>query len=267
MHECSAGGGRHSSRAVEIVYLDDDIVAVNKPAGMLVHRSELAVDREGFLLQSTRDVLGRRVYAVHRLDRPVSGVLVFGLHRDVARELSAAFAARRVDKRYLAVVRGFTAHAGVIDRPLREWSERALSPGGQAVPGRPAVTHYRRLAAAELPVAVGPHASARYSLLELRPHTGRRHQLRRHLNYVAHPVIGDVAHGDARHNRLFRDQFDCHRLLLAAIQLSFAHPRSGQTISLQAELDEAFHRVIGQLGWKGVLAGAGTARVIPIAAG
>ncbi len=234
---------------LEILYRDDLLVAVNKPAGLLVHRSDLDRHETRFALQIVRDMMGRHVYPVHRLDRPTSGVLLFALSPEAARDVAAAFEARRVEKRYLALVRGVIGEAGCVDHPLAEEPDRRLpGPVGPAEP-QEAVTGYRRLAETEIAVAVGRHASARYSLAELCPHTGRRHQLRRHMKHLSHPIIGDTTYGDGCHNRLFRDDLGCRRLLLHAAELAFPHPESGATVVVTAPLDPAFGGVVRRFGW------------------
>jgi tRNA pseudouridine65 synthase len=235
---------------LDILYQDDDIVAVHKPAGMLVHRTDIARDSRPVVLQVLRDQLRRHVYPVHRLDRPVSGILLFALDRDCAQRLVESFTAGEVRKSYVAVVRGHTAEWGVIDRPLaekpgRDGGWRALEPR----PARDAVTEYRRLATAELPVATGRYVTSRYSLLEVLPRTGRMHQIRRHLKHIAHPLVGDTTYGDGRHNDVFRKHLHCSRLLLAATSLAFRHPRHGRDLVLTAHLADDFAEVIARLGW------------------
>lgn len=234
---------------VEIICRDDHCVAVNKPAGLLVHRSPLDPGAERFALQLVRDWLGRRVYPVHRLDRATSGVLLFALSPEAAQFLAAAFAERRVAKGYLAVVRGVMAEEGVIDHPLAEVVDRYLSPaqGGEE---REAETAYRRLAAAELPVAVGRYPTTRYSMVAAFPRTGRRHQLRRHFKHLFHPIIGDTNYGEGRHNRFFREEFGCARLLLHAAELTFPHPAGGGEVTVAAPPDRAFASLIDRFGWR-----------------
>ncbi len=221
-----------------IIYQDAHYVAIHKPPGMLVHRTRISEDRI-FVLQQLRNQLDQHVYPVHRLDRPTSGVLVFALNTVAARRLVAEFEARRVEKRYLAVVRGFTQDAERIDYALEsESGERQVC-----------VTQYRRLATVELPIPVGRYASARYSLIEVRPETGRMHQIRRHMKHIFHPVVGDTTHGDGKHNRLFREHFGVWRLLLMATRLVFEHPYSGQQLSLHAPPDQEMDRLFTHLGW------------------
>jgi tRNA pseudouridine65 synthase len=235
---------------MNILFQDDHYVAVNKPTGLLVHRSPLAPREDRFVLQLLRDCLGRHVYPIHRLDRATSGVLLFGLTPEAARYLALALAERRVAKSYLAVLRGVADPEGIIDHPLIDEPDRYLPSPQQAGPGREAVTAYRRLAITELPFAVGRYPTSRYSLVEALPKTGRRQQLRRHFKHLFHPIIGDTNHGEGRHNRFFREEFGCARLLLHAAELSFHHPFAGTAVTVTAPLDEAFTGLLVRLGWQ-----------------
>lgn len=235
----------------DILFQDDWLVAVHKPAGLLVHRSLIDRRETRFALQLVRDRIGRRVYPVHRLDKPTSGALLFALDPQTARRLTARFTQGAVQKTYLAVVRGHTAEAGVVDYALREELDRmtdALADPDKAA--QPAVTAWQRLATVELPHAVGRYPTARYSLLRLEPATGRKHQIRRHMKHIFHPVVGDTTHGDGRHNRFFREQFDAHRLLLAATGLTLAHPHTGAPLAIEAPLEADFRQVLDRLGWE-----------------
>ena len=240
--------------APEIVYIDDHLVVVHKPADLLVHRSPIDRRETRFALQLVRDLIGRRVYPVHRLDRPTSGVLLFGLTPEAAQTVCQSFIDGEVTKTYLAVVRGVTASKGVIDYPLFEEPDRLADPfAAPDKEAQSAVTGYRRLAETELPFAVGRHPTSRYSLVEAHPGTGRRHQLRRHFKHLFHPIIGDTKYGEGRHNRLFREAFDCHRLLLAAVELTFPHPASGRPLTVCAPPEASFTGLIDRFGWREVL--------------
>jgi len=225
-----------------VVHLDEALVAVHKPPGLLVHRTALDSKAEDFLLQRLRRQLGQRVYTVHRLDRPTSGVLVFGLTPAHARTLSASFEQRRVEKRYLAVVRGYLEKTGCVDYPLQDEPEQPL---------REAVTDYRCLARVELPVAVSRYPTSRYSLALVLPRTGRYHQIRRHFHHIHHPLIGDTTHGEGRHNRLFRKRFGVHRLLLHAVALGFPHPDTDAWINVTAPPDRQWRTLMRTLDWPG----------------
>ena len=235
---------------MDVLYIDDWLVAVHKPSGLLVHRSLIDKRETRFALQLVRDQIGRRVYPVHRLDKPTSGVLLFALDAAVARELNAQFTAGQVRKTYRAIVRGYTDQAGVVDYPLHEELDKLVD--GLADPekaAQPAVTRYRSLAKVELAHPVGRYSTARYSLVELQPTTGRKHQIRRHLKHIFHPVIGDTTHGDGRHNQLFRRRFHNQRLLLAATALELIHPHAGARLTIKAPPAADFQRVADGLGW------------------
>ncbi len=190
---------------------------VDKPAGMIVHRSGWCDDGEP-VLQWLRDQLGQHVYPVHRLDRATSGVLVFALDPEAARHLGEQFAAHTVDKRYLAVVRGWPAEQGVVDSPLIDPSSVGRDP---PVPPQSAVTDFWRRGTVELPIAVGRYATARYALMEARPRSGRTHQIRRHFGHLRHPIVGDVCYGDGRHNRMWREVLGRPGLMLRAVSIRF----------------------------------------------
>ena len=236
--------------ALRILYQDEHLVAVHKPSGLLVHRSALARGETQFLLQQLRDQLGQRVYPVHRLDRPTSGVIVFALSSNVAALLSEKFSERQVEKRYLAVVRGKVPEQARLDYPLRE--EDGTRPKAE-MPAMPAMTDIRRLDSVELPVQVDRYPTARYSLVEARPLTGRRHQIRRHLSRRGYPIIGDAKHGKSIHNRFFADKLGAPRLLLAATYLAFDHPILATRIAISCALDEAMTTLFDHLGWAGHL--------------
>ena len=231
-----------------ILYMDDHLAVVNKPSGLLVHRSMIDRHERRFAVQMLRDQLDRRVYPVHRLDKGTSGALAFALDRDTARTLATDFAGQQVAKTYLAVVRGWMPEAGEIDHPL-DTVDDALLPWPSSG-AKPALTRYRRVAVVELPHRVDRYPSARYSLVEIHPTTGRRHQLRRHLAHVSHPIIGDSTYGKGRHNRLFADLFDIRRLLLACVRLEFAHPVTGESVVVDAAPGEEFEMLLARLGWK-----------------
>ncbi|WP_409420591.1 tRNA pseudouridine(65) synthase TruC [Pseudaeromonas sp. ZJS20] len=236
---------------LKLLYQDDHLVVVHKPAGLLVHRSWLDKGETRFAMQMTRDLVGRHVFPVHRLDRPTSGLLLFALDPQTANRLSQAFAQHQVSKEYLAVVRGWTPAQHYIDYPLKEEldpiADRFCDPNK---PAQAAQTWLQTLAKVELPFAVSPrHPSSRYSLVRLRPHTGRKHQLRRHLAHLSHPIVGDTTHGDGRHNQFFRQQFGSHRLLLLHHCLTFRHPHLGIPIQCRTELDPELQTLWAQLGW------------------
>ncbi|EAQ98067.1 tRNA pseudouridine(65) synthase TruC [Congregibacter litoralis] len=235
---------------LEIIYRDSDLVVINKPPGLLVHRSKIDRQETRFALQLLRDQIGQHVFPVHRLDKPTSGLLVFALNPEMAKRLADQFARREVSKQYLAVVRGYAPGHGTIDHALTEKRDPiADKRANTSKAPQEALTHYRRLAQIEWPVAVDRYPQARYSLVELRPHTGRKHQLRRHMKHIGHPIIGDANHGKGVHNRFFAETLNCPRLLLACTGLSFDHRASGGSLSLRARPGVAFEGLLATFGW------------------
>lgn len=216
------------------IYVDEHLVAIDKPPGLLVHRTQLAAGEDVAALQLLRDQLGRPVWPVHRLDRGTSGVLVFALSPEVASLLGALFEGGQMHKRYLALVRGWPgAEAGVIDHPLARDPE--LPSAGQ--PLLQAQTRWRVLERLEWPVGTDPRfATTRVALMEAEPLQGRRHQIRRHLKHIAHPILGDATHGKGPLNRAVATHLGLQRLWLHARQLQLTHPVTGAALDLQAPL-------------------------------
>ncbi len=245
-----------------VLYRDEHLVAVNKPSGLLVHRSPIDRHETRFALQLLRDQIGQRVYPVHRLDKPTSGVLLFALSPEIARALSEQFAGQTVDKHYLAVVRGWCPAQGVIDHPIKDKPDKLADRDKQQDrPAREAVTDYRRLATIELPYQVERYPQTRYSLVTLQPRQGRKHQLRRHMKHLGYPMIGDAKYGKGVHNRFFEQRFGCDRLLLASTAMSLVHPVDGTQLWLRAPVDGSFSRLIDAFGWATVLEEEGVQRL------
>ncbi|ENM5739365.1 tRNA pseudouridine(65) synthase TruC [Vibrio mimicus] len=236
---------------LEIVYQDEYLVAVNKPAGMLVHRSWLDKHETQFVMQTLRDQIGQHVFPLHRLDRPTSGVLVFALSSQIASDVMPMFANHEMEKTYHAIVRGWIEEADVLDYPLKEELDKIADKfAKQDKEAQSAITAYRPLAKVELPISTGKFATTRYCLMEMQPKTGRKHQLRRHMAHLRHPIVGDTTHGDGVHNRLFREHFSAQRLMLHASELRLIHPYTQQPLAIRAGLDEVWQRLLGEFDWQ-----------------
>jgi tRNA pseudouridine65 synthase len=224
---------------LNILFRDEYLIAINKPHGLLVHRSSIAADAEEFALQLLRDQVGQQVNPVHRLDRKTGGVLLFAFNKQVEIAMQKQFAENLVNKNYLAIVRGHTPDNEDIDYPLRKENGTLQE----------AFTSYRTLKRAELKVALGSHPTSRYSLIEAIPATGRMHQLRKHFSHIFHPIIGDRTHGCNKQNKLFKEKWEMDTMLLHASSINFRHPVNENLITIDAPLQQEFVRMMELMGW------------------
>lgn len=219
---------------LEIIYQDDRLVAINKPHGLLVHRSPIAADASEFAVQLLREQIGRKVYPVHRLDRKTGGVLLFALDPEMNSAMQQLFMERKVDKTYLAIVRGHSPDSGTIDYPLTDEKGNVHQ----------AVTHFKTLESFDIPVPFGKHLTSRYSLVEVKPETGRMHQIRKHFAHIFHPIIGDRPHGCNKQNKLFLEKWGMNAMLLHASVLMFVHPETGEKVQISAPVQHDFERML-----------------------
>ncbi len=235
---------------LEILYQDQYIVAVNKPAGMLVHRSWLDRHETQFVMQTLRDQIGQHVFPIHRLDRPTSGVLLFALNAEIANLICQQFENKTVQKSYLAVVRGYLIGSDRIDYPLKIQLDKIADKFSQTDKApQPAITDYQGLKTVEMPYVVGKYQTARYSLVRLIPQTGRKHQLRRHLKHIFHPILGDTQYGDLHQNRALAEKTGVSRLMLHAEKLEFSHPVTNELVQVNAGLDEQWKTLFEIFKW------------------
>lgn len=242
-------------RPLHLLYADADMVAVYKPAGWLVHRSALAGQDTGpFVLQSLHAQLGQAMWPVHRLDRGTCGLLLFARHAEACRRLQQAWQAQEVEKSYLAVVRGWLpAPWQTVDHALRPDDAPAHAPAQNAQ------TRLRALAHLDWPEAFNErHASTRLSLVQAQPLTGRRHQIRRHLKHVSHPIIGDASHGKGPLNRWWAapERLGAQRLWLHASALHLRQPMTGQALHIETDFNTlaALPHVPEARQWQSLLA-------------
>lgn len=243
---------------LEILYQDEYCIAINKPTGMLVHKTMLATSETQFAMQILRDQIGQHVYPVHRLDRPTSGVLLFALDSNSARILSEQFENHSIKKTYLAVVRGWAdskgSNQGQIDYPLSIiYDKIADKQTKKNKPPQSAITDWQQLAKTEQPfIARARYPTSRYSVLKLIPKTGRKHQLRRHMKHIFHPIIGDTSYGDHHQNRAVRKNLYINRLMLHSWQLEFTSP-NGKKIIATAPVDDDWQSLLKHFGWLDIL--------------
>jgi len=222
---------------VEILFQDDHLIAVNKPAGLLVHRSSIAKDATEFALQKTRDFVGKEVHPIHRLDRKTSGVLLFTFDKNTLHSMQNLFNEGKVRKEYHAIVRGFTDDSGKIDYAL-------VNDKGLTQSARTIYTTHKKW---EITKSFGRYKTSRYAYVHVFPETGRMHQIRKHFAHIFHPIIGDRPHGCNKQNRFFKREFNLMEMLLQAKSYSFEHPVTSDKIIIQAPLRNEFMRIVSLL--------------------
>ncbi len=224
---------------IEVLFEDEALIVVSKPNRMLVHRSAMDYYEDRNLLRELSSTRSERLHPAHRLDKATSGAILFAKSNEVLSYLREEFNARRVEKHYLAVVRGFTPSEGAIDAPL-------LAEGDTKE--REALTRFETLKHTEINMSVSRYPSSRYSLVRAFPETGRYHQIRMHFDKIRHPIIGDSRHGDKKHNAVFRDQLHLEPLFLHAESLSFKHP-NGTQLTVSAPVPAHFNTLLSLWDW------------------
>ncbi|MEZ6123816.1 MAG: pseudouridine synthase [Planctomycetaceae bacterium] len=240
--------------ALPVLYEDEWLVAVLKPPGLFVHRSQADRSANDFVVQRVRDQTGTFVYPVHRLDRPTSGILLLAKSSDVAAIVGKFFQERRVSKQYLALVRGYPPLDGIVSKPLISARGLEKPEGHPARTPQEASTRFRRLRTFESPMASDRYPTTRCALIEVIPKTGRFHQIRRHMNFVAHPVIGDTSHGDSRQNRFYRQHTGITRMMLVSTLLELPHPKTGDSLRVECKPDVSFQSGISAVNrWETIL--------------
>ncbi|WP_413531936.1 pseudouridine synthase [Empedobacter brevis] len=219
---------------LEILYQDEQLIAINKPSGLLVHKSFYARDAKVFAIQELRNQIGgQHVYPIHRLDRKTSGVLLFALDKESLKIMNDRFATREVEKKYLAILRGWSPEEMTIDYPLT--NDDGVKQN--------AITYFHRLQTSEIDLEYNKHPTSRYCLVEAVPETGRMHQLRKHFKHIFHPILGSRPHGCNKQNKLWLENFGLKGMMLHAHQLVFNHPITNEEIILNASVNEEFLKV------------------------
>ncbi|MDQ8005392.1 MAG: pseudouridine synthase [Pedobacter sp.] len=219
---------------LEIVYQDEYLIAINKPHGLLVHRSKIADDATEFALQMLRDQVGCHVNPTHRLDRKTGGVLLFAFDKETEIAMQKQFQESLVDKNYLAIVRGYAPLEMEIDYPLAKENGTLQE----------AQTSFVTLQQSEIPLEIGKHPTSRYSFVKANPKTGRMHQLRKHFAHIFHPIIGDRPHGCNKQNRYFKEHLQMNTMMLHALDLTFIHPVTEEEITIKANVQDEFKRMM-----------------------
>jgi tRNA pseudouridine65 synthase len=211
---------------IPVLHLDEHLVVCDKPPGINVHRDAWSKPGDIYVLQTLRNQLKRKLFPVHRLDRATSGVLAFAFSSESAAALQQSLQAAGTRKRYLVLARGTAAPQFESTRPLRNEN------------GEPQPCHTSFETLEHLP---------RSSLLRATLHSGRKHQIRRHLNHLAHHVIGDTSYGKGRINQWFRDEHGLPRMFLHAEELCFVQPVTGELLHCRAPLASDLESVLQSL--------------------
>ncbi len=227
-------------QTLEIIYRDEQLVAINKPHGLLVHTTNMAAGETITAVRLLRNQTGAWVFPAHRLDRKTAGVLLFSFDKFTNSLLQQQFMNLQVEKTYHAIVRGFTDDTGTIDYPVAAKNGKL----------KEAVTHYKTLQRVELPIPFGKFNSSRYSMVEIKPVSGRIHQIRKHFAHILHPIIGDRPHGCNKQNRLFLEKWNHYSMLLHARCLRFRHPVNESKLEVTAGYQQSFSRIIEIIGFK-----------------
>lgn len=222
---------------LQIIHQEKEWVAINKPNGLLVHRSKIAADVQEFAVQQLRDQLGRKVFPVHRLDRKTSGVLLFGLNSSITAILQSKLQEPSCLKAYIAIVRGFFPDQCIVEKDL-------INDKGKQ---QAAKTTFICLQHSEIPIPFGKHKTSRYSLIKAVPHTGRMHQIRKHLNHLRHPIIGDRPHGCNKQNKLFKDRWNLTDMLLHCHTIKIKNPETNTPQTIEAPFPESFEKIAKEL--------------------
>lgn len=228
--------------SLEIIFEDDYCILVNKPNNVLVHHAHHSrnVRDEASLLDLIKHDTHQTFYPVHRLDRKTSGVILLSKKKQYVSEFQELFTNQEIKKIYYGLVRGFAPQSVDIDSPVK---------GRDAKVYKEAQTALRSLDNITLNIPVKPYDTSRYSLVELKPRTGRMHQLRIHMQKISHPLIGDPKYGDNNHNIMFESNFGITNLFLHAGRLSFIHPFTSEKINAKAQFPEHWQFVFHKFNW------------------
>lgn len=225
----------------EVLYIDEYMVAINKPFGYLVHRTELDEEQDLILVKLLSEKFGRKVYSVHRLDKKTTGVILFAFERETVKLLHQQFRSRQIKKTYLAVVKGAPACRGEIESFLTNIDGESQW----------ALSYFKVIETINTSHQHHPSFPANhYSILKLYPLTGRTHQLRKHLASIYHPILGDRTHGSLKQNAFLNDYFDFNEMLLHSCQIHFSHPISNENITITADLGDEYLRMLYVMGFK-----------------
>lgn len=225
---------------IDVLWESEDLIAVNKPSGLLVHKTKMDAGETQFLLQFLRDQVGYHVFPLHRLDKATSGVCLFAKKAEAVKPMQDIWNTDSVKKEYRCLVRGWFPEKHIEDSPLEEIKkekERTKESQGEK---KKAISIFKPKVSWEVPVAIGKFPKTRYQLVDVEILTGRRHQIRRHACRQHHPIIGDSTYGDGKHNLYFREELGFQGLMLSSNKIQFREPSSNKWVEISAYEDSRF---------------------------
>ncbi|WP_346858139.1 pseudouridine synthase [uncultured Draconibacterium sp.] len=220
---------------IPILYQDEHLIVVEKPIDLPVHKNDFMPNDAAYLTKLVGDITGKWIYNVHRLDSKTSGVIVLALSSEMAKELTLQFERKEVQKTYIALVQG-NPGTGTFDQKVLVKKKSKFK--------KPAVTHYKTLETVETNISYKEKENVALSLVEVKPETGRWHQLRQHFAKNQFDIVGDTHHGDFTLNKIILADTDVRRLFLHAQKLEFVHPAEGTKMVFESKLPDEFQKVM-----------------------
>ncbi|MDD2799247.1 MAG: pseudouridine synthase [Bacteroidales bacterium] len=222
--------------SLPLLYSDEYLTAIDKPCGLLVHRTTIAEENAPAALQILHNQLNRMVYPVHRIDRPTSGVVLFAHSPEIARKLQENLKEFSTQKKYTALVRGWITEEYISKREVKNDRGNLQS----------AETRFIPIKNFELPLKTDRYESARFSIIEAYPATGRWHQIRQHLAQMRHYIINDRVHGDGKQNRIFTEQIGIEEMFLHATSIQINHPITDQSTAIKAPFPSHWNKFLSE---------------------
>ncbi len=221
---------------ISIIYEDNDIVVVDKPEGLPVHKNDFMQHDADYLTKNLGKQLGKGIFNVHRLDAKTSGVMVLALSSEVANLLTKQFENKEVDKEYTTIVLGDLPEAGTIDRKVTVKKKTRFK--------KPAETNYTREKVVTSNISYKERENVNLNLVKVFPKTGRWHQIRQHFAGIRNDIVGDSHHGDFTFNKIITERFGIRRLFLHASVIAFKHPVTGNNLRFESELPAIFTELL-----------------------
>jgi tRNA pseudouridine65 synthase len=222
---------------IPVLFQDENIIVCNKPINMPVHKNDFMPHDAPYLTKLVGKMLDKSVYNVHRLDSKTSGVIVLALSPEIAKNLTLQFERKEVEKTYCALVKGNPESGTFFENVL-------IKKRGKK---KPAITHFKTIETIKTCISYKEFENIELSLVEVKPETGRWHQIRQHFAMHRFDILGDTHHGDWTLNRIITEKTGIKRLYLHAKQLTFTHPKTNETLDFEVQIPEEFDLILKSL--------------------